>query len=179
MEKKIQFYVDMIIAARLAANPDYNPEKDSGLIGDALELAIKDFYGRPLVISKQGHSDIRIGSRNYEIKNGGGELGNEDGKLVKGSGWAIYVPVVLVDYPLSRQDGYVMTRQDFIDSLDEAGAIRRKTSTSGQKKVTIQTFWNRKLNKPHGKLMFRMIEAFESRDNEELCEFLMRTKREG
>lgn len=179
MERKIQFYVDMIIEERLAANSDYNPEKDSGLVGDALELAIKDFYGRPLVISKQGHSDIRIGNRNYEIKNGGGELGNEDGKLVKGSGWAIYVPVVLVDYPLSRQDGYVMTRQDFIDSLDEAGAIRRKTSTSGQKKVTIQTFWNRKLNKPHGRLMFRMIEAFESRDNEELCEFLMRTKREG
>lgn len=177
MERKIQFYVDMIIAEKLAKNPDYQPDKDSGLIGDALEYAVKDFYGRPLVMSKQNKTDIRIGGRNYEIKNGGGELGNFGGKLIKGSGAMIYVPVVLVDYPLSMQDGYVMDRADFLEALEEAGAIRRKTPTAGVEKVTIQTFWNRSKNKPHGRLLSKMLEAFDNHDGEELVEFLQRTKK--
>ena len=174
--ENIRFFADFLAEERAAKNPNYNREKDSGLVGDALELAIKAYFGRPLVISKQGRSDIRINGRNYEIKNGGGELGNLGGKLVRGSGAVIYVPVVLLDYPLTMQDGYVMDRKDFLDALDEAEAIRRKKSSSGQEKVTIQTFWNRKLNKPHGRLYFRMIEAFDSKENEELVTFLERSK---
>lgn len=174
--KNIRFFADFLAEERAAKNPDYNREKDSGLVGDALELAIKSYFSRPLIISKQGRSDIRINNRNYEIKSGGGELGNLGGKLVRGSGMVIYVPVVLLDYPLTMQDGYVIDRADFLEALEEAEAIRRKKSSSGQEKVTIQTFWNRKLNKPHGKLYFRMVEAFDSKDNEELAEFLKRSK---
>lgn len=172
----LSYYRDMAAKMRLEKNPSYKPENDSGLPGDALELAIKDFYGKPLVISRQGHADIRIGTRNFEIKSGAGELGDAyTRKLLRGSGRVLYVPVVYYDQPLMRQDGYVMDRADFLDALEEAGAIRwSKKSTSNGLRVTIQTFWVRSKNKPHGRLLSRMLDAFESRENEELCEFLLK-----
>ena len=61
---------------------------------------------------------------------------------------------------ITEQEGFVMSRELFLETLDECGLIREKTSTSGQRKVTIQTFWNRKQNKPHGKGYQRMLDAF-------------------
>jgi hypothetical protein len=172
--KNLAYYRDLAVAMRLEKNPGYKPENDSGLPGDALELAIKDFYHKPLTISKQGHADIRIGSRNFEVKSGAGELGDAyTRKLLRGSGRVVYVPVVYYDQPLERQDGYVMDRADFLEALEEAGAIRwSKQSTSKGLRVTIQTFWIRSKNKPHGRLLSRMLDAFEARESEELCEFL-------
>ena len=175
MKHTINYYRQMLIDIRTAMNPDYNPDRDSGLIGDALEMAVKDWYGRPLVMSKQGRCDIRIGARNYEVKQGGGELGELGKRLVRGSGWVLYIPVVLLDYPLDKQDGYIMDRADFLRALQDAGALRSKTPTRGNTKVTIQTFWNRSKNKPHGRLLDKMLEAFDQYENEELCEFLART----
>ena len=170
-----------IIRLKVEANPEYNPEKDSGLIGDCLEIAVKLYFDKPnpWQISKQGRSDVRINGRNVEVKQGGGELGPAGGRLVRGSGLVLYVPVVLVDYPLTMQEGYVMDRADFLEALDEAGALRRKANRtpSGGEKVTIQTFWNRKENKPHGRLLDRMLDSFDSHEAQALEDFLEENKK--
>lgn len=167
---------EALIDMRLEANPEYNPDKDSGLIGDTLEVAVKLFFNKsnPWQVSKQGRSDVRINGRNVEVKQGGGELGLAGGRLIRGSGLVLYVPVVLIEYPLTMQEGYVMDRADFLEALDEANALRRKANRTpcGGEKVTIQTFWNRKENKPHGRLLDRMLEAFDNHEAQALEDFL-------
>lgn len=150
----------------------YDPEKDGGFWGKCLELAVKDYYHKPLTLSPAGYCDIRIGSRNVEVKNGAGGLGSVGRQLLKGSGLVLYIPVLYPEYPLTRQDGYVMERPDFLDALEEAGAIRGKDGS----RITIQTFWNRSKNKPHGKLLSKMLDAFEARENTELWAYLEETK---
>lgn len=164
------------IALALKINPDYNPDRDFGLVGDCLETAVKLYFNKPdpWKISRQGAPDVYIHARHIEIKQGAGELGlSSDKKLLKGSGQVIYVPVVLLDYPLEMQDGYVMEKTDFLNALAEAGALRTKAGRNGgPEKITVQTFWNRKENKPHGRLFSRMQDAFESYEYEELVDYL-------
>lgn len=100
----------------------------------------------------------------YELKTGAGELGDADGsKLLKGVMYVIYCPVPVADADgkirLEEQEAFVLTRDAFLASLEQAGALREKTSTAGKRKVTIQTFWNRKQNKPHGTLLYRLLDA--------------------
>lgn len=138
----------------------YDPTRDSGLVGSAFELSVKDFYHKPLTLSPAGTCDLYIGSRHAEVKQGAGELGRTFNKtLLKGSGLVLYVPVVVETAPLDRQQGYVMDRAVFLEALTEAGAIRTKEGV----KVTIQTFWIRSTNKPHGRLLDKMLSAFENR----------------
>ena len=171
----IRFYYELAIEMHKKNNPNFDPDKASCLIGEAIELAIKDSYNRPLCISPAGHCDIRIRGRNVEIKTGAGGLGSLGHRLLSGSGLALYIPVVLLDQPLNRQDGYVMNRNDFLDALEEAGAIRGKDTT----RVTIQTFWNRSKNKPHGALLGKMLDAFEARESVELWAYLEETGARG
>ena len=152
----------------------YDPERDNGLLGNALELAVKDFYHRPLRLSPAGKCDVRIGTRNCEIKQGAGELGSPDGKLCHGSGLVLYVPVLIEDQPLLRQEGYVLERDVFIEALASVpGLIRYK---SDRNRVTIQTFWNRTTWEPHGRKLDLMIQALEAAGAEPLEEFLQRTR---
>lgn len=134
-------------------------ETDCGRIGKALECAItgKDKIG------SAGKTDWRHFRKCYEIKTGAGELGDIGGQLCKGSSRVIYVPVPVIeangDVDLSKQEGFVLSRDAFLQALESAGMLREKTTTAGTRKVTIQTFWNRKLNKPHGKGYDRVINA--------------------
>ena len=133
---------------------------DCGAYGKATEESVKAFLHLKVNVSRAGRTDLRKDHVCYEVKTGAGELGLAGGKLVKGSTMVIYIPVIDETADITAQEGFVMSRDLFLETLDECGLIREKTSTSGQRKVTIQTFWNRKQNKPHGKGYQRMLDAF-------------------
>jgi hypothetical protein len=133
---------------------------DDGRIGKAAEKGIKAVLHLTEKVAGVGRTDLRKGGVCYEVKTGAGELGCVGGKLIKGSSMVIYIPVVDENATIARQEGFVMSRELFLDILGECGMIREKTATDGSRKITIQTFWNRKQNKPHGKGLDRMLEAF-------------------
>ena len=133
---------------------------DCGGWGKTGEKSIKEFLNLKVSVSKAGCTDLRKANICYEVKTGAGELGLVGGKLVKGSTMVIYIPVIDETAEIYEQEGFVMSRELFLDTLEGCGLIREKTSTSGARKVTIQTFWNRKLNKPHGKGYQKMLDAF-------------------
>ena len=143
-------------------------EHDDGKIGKATEEAVKEFLGLKVCVAKAGRTDMRKARICYEIKTGAGELGDLDGKLLKGSTMVIYIPVVDENLSVDRQEGFVMSKQVFIETLGSLGLIREKTSTAGTRKITIQTFWNRSKNKPHGRGLAKMLDAFYSMEGEEV-----------
>ena len=143
-------------------------EHDDGKIGKATEEAVKEFLGLKMCVAKAGRTDMRKARICYEIKTGAGELGDLDGKLLKGSSMVIYIPVVDENLAVDRQEGFVMSKQVFIETLGTLGLIREKTSTAGTRKITIQTFWNRKQNKPHGRGLAKMLDAFYDMEGEEV-----------
>lgn len=135
-------------------------EKHDGRYGEGVEMALKAYFRLKINVSKPGRTDMRKANVCYEIKTGAGELGDVGHKLVKGCSMVVYVPVVNENLPIEEQEGFVMEREVFLEILEECGLIREKTSTSGVRKVTIQTFWNRSKNAPHGKGYRRMLDAF-------------------
>lgn len=138
-----------------------------GCMGNATEENLKEFLGLAVKVARQGRTDMRKSRVCYEIKTGAGELGDYGKKLVKGCSKVIYVPVVDETLEITEQEGFVMDREIFLEILENCGMIREKTSSKGVRKITIQTFWNRKQNKPHGKGLARMLEAFYSTDGVE------------
>lgn len=133
---------------------------DFGRFGKATEKSLKEALGLVAKVAKQGRTDLRKARVCYEVKTGAGELGNLGEKLVKGSSMVVYVPVVDESVAVYEQEGFVLSREAFLATLEACGLIREKTSTAGVRKITIQTFWNRARNKPHGKGYARMLEAF-------------------
>lgn len=137
---------------------DYK-DTDCGRFGKAMECAItgKDEIG------KAGRTDWRYMRKCFEIKTSAGVLGDIDGQLCYGSSRVLYIPVPVtnVDGSISpeKQEGFILTRDNFLAALAAAGALREKTSSHGVRQITIQTFWNRKLNKPHGRLYERILDA--------------------
>lgn len=122
---------------------------DSGAMGKTLERDLKVLLGLADKVASPGKADFRKRYKNGEVKTGAGELGGLGGKLIKGSSFVVYVPVVNMDLPVEKQEGFILDRAVFLEMLDSLGLIRTKKSTSGAMKVTIQTFWNHKQNKPH------------------------------
>lgn len=96
----------------------------------------------------------------FEIKTGAGELDEIIKK--KTCKKVLFIPVVLEDdhgyIRPEYQEGFILTREDFLKVLDEVGLIREKTSTAGYRKTTIQTFWNHKQNKPHGSKLYKLLD---------------------
>ena len=128
--------------------------QDDGRFGKAMESADTLKRCKPSNKVDAYHHRLR-----YEWKTGAGELGNAGGRLLPKCDLVAYVPVVEEGKTLDAQEGFILTREGFIQALEEAGAIREKISTAGTKKITIQTFWNRKQNKPHGSLYYRLLDA--------------------
>jgi hypothetical protein len=121
---------------------------DDGAMGKTFERDLKVLLGQADKVASPGKADFRKRYKYGEIKTGAGELGELGGKLIKGSSFVIYVPVVDMDKPVEKQEGFVLDRVTFIELLEGLGLIRTKKSTSGAMKVTIQTFWNHKAGKP-------------------------------
>ena len=132
---------------------------DTGATEKAFERACKEHLHMLSKVARAGQSDLRRANVYYEVKTSSGELGNDGEKLVKGSSRVIYCPRVESDKELNEQIAFVLSRADFLLVLESCGLLREKTSTNGQRKITIQTFWNNKLNAPHGKKYFKLLDA--------------------
>lgn len=121
---------------------------DDGAMGKTFERDLKVLLGQADKVASPSKADFRRRYKYGEIKTGAGELGDLGGKLIKGSSFVVYVPVVDMEKPAEKQEGFILDRVTFIEMLEELGLIRTKKSTSGAMKVTIQTFWNHKAGKP-------------------------------
>lgn len=131
--------------------------EDCGRLGKAIEMSAS---GRDFV-QRQNAVDAYLHRAHVELKTGSGELGTVGGKLIKGCSKIIYVPVVLENadgtVDLSRQEGFYLERETFLEILADLGLIREKTSTAGRRVVSIQTIWNRKANKPHSLKKYNLL----------------------
>lgn len=132
---------------------------DTGATGKAFERACKEHLHMLSKVARAGRSDLRRANVYHEVKTGSGELGNDGEKLVKGSSRVIYCPRVESEKELEKQVAFVLSRADFLLVLESCGLLREKVSTNSQRKITIQTFWNNKLDAPHGKKYFKLLEA--------------------
>lgn len=134
-----------------------------GWRGDAFETGTKEFLGfKNPHVSKAGKPDLRRGNKWYEFKHSAGELGNDGEKLVKGSSMVCYAPIIRDNDELAYIDAYVLSRENFLAILRNVGLLREKTSSKGVSKVTIQTFWVNKSDKPNGKKYFYLVDALEN-----------------
>ena len=124
-------------------------DSDCGAMGKTFERDLKVLFGQADKVASPGKADLRRRYKNIECKTNAGELGEVGGKLIKGSSLVIYVPVVNMELPVEKQEGFLIDRAVFLEILEELELIRTKKSTSGKMKVTIQTIWNYKQNKPH------------------------------
>lgn len=128
---------------------------DSGRLGKAFECDLKAKFDQAVKVSAQGKIDFRRDNKCFEVKTGAGELDFLYKSKVK---YVVYVPVVVEAQDIEAQEGFVLEREAFLNCIEAAGLLRNKISSSGQEKVTIQTFWNGKLNKPHGKKYFALLD---------------------
>lgn len=149
---------------------------DSGKFGKAIEISIKEYFNRKNTnVSSAGKTDFIKARKHYEVKTGAGELGLLDGRLVKGSSLVLYVPVVYGDGTIEEQEGFFLTRENFLKAIEISGLMRTKKATNGTIKTTIQTFWNAKQNKPHSvKAYNRLLDAMY-----EMCECTLEEWLEG
>lgn len=155
-----------------------NTISDSGFYGKLFEMAIHKALKRAnCSVKSAGKVDERIDRKNYEIKSGAGTLGEAGDKLLKGVSMVIYAPVIDAsvvcgdEVNLSKVEGFILTRDNFLSCLEDAGLLREKTATNGTRKVTIQTFYNQATGKPHGKKMFDLIDLLYERCEQTLEEW--------
>lgn len=141
-----------------------NKLENCGAYGIATEKAVKEALHLLVKVSRQGRTDVRKNFTCYEIKTGAGELGNKGEKLLKGSTMVVYIPLPLESkdgtLDIKAQEGFVMSREIFLSTLENIKMLREKKPTSGKQKITIQTFWNRSKMQPHGRGYFKMLDAF-------------------
>lgn len=144
---------------------------DSGYIGKAFEMAIKDALRRKNAdkVSPCGSADFRYNRRNYDSKQNGSVLRYaETAQYVKGSSRVVYAThiaysviaetadtiTIMVD--LLNTDLFVFDRKEFVDFLQEIGCIKVNASRGT---VNIQTVYNYKKAAYHGR-KGRMIEEW-------------------
>ena len=171
MENNIIRYVPLRFFA------PYSIHGEDGLSGDCMELALKGWHGMELVMSGKGIVDLKakvsttVKTYNkVEVKTGAGQIPNN----LKGNSYVVYCPVVDLDKPLHKQEAFVVKRTVFIQCLQEAECYRvSKRTTAGTSTEAIQTFWNRKLNKPHGRKLERLLDALYASGCQTLEEWLM------
>lgn len=134
----------------------YN-HNDDGNRGKTFERDLKVKLDKADELSAAGKIDLRYSRKCIECKTGSGELGEVGSKMLKGNSLVIYVPVVDMDAPVEKQEGFVLSRDKFLEILSELELIRTKTSTKGKLIYSIQTIWNHKQNKPHSKKKYEAL----------------------
>lgn len=159
-------------------------EKNSALIQCAGETA---FTGKP--VKKAGKVDWYHEGFKYEIKNGCSSVTSlvwSNSKKIK----VLFVPVPKVTeykgasyYDPYEQDGYILDKDTFIYILETCGLLRTEKKTTAyyrhdkpeqpanngkdstyKERFSMQTYYNRKENKPHGSKYFKMLDLLQ-----ELC----------
>lgn len=149
---------------------------DSGYIGKALEMAIKNALNRKHAnrISPAGVADFRFSSKNYEVKQNGTVLRyHEEWGYLRGSNRIIYAThvahtvtattenTITVDIDLLNTELFVLDRQEFLQFLLENGLAKRNESRGT---VNVQTCYNYKKDAYHGRTGKRIEEW--ARENE-------------
>ena len=144
----------------------YSTHGKDGLPGDCFELAIHDFLGQPLEVSARGVVDVKVKvstkvkvGNKVEVKTSAGQLPNN----LKGNSYVIYCPVVNMNADILHQEAFVLPRLKFLECLKRAKCYREsKATTGGSVTPAIQSFYNRKLGKPHGRKMFALLDELYS-----------------
>lgn len=136
-----------------------------GYHGYLLELAVKDFYGRPLVISPRGKLDLSgevYGHlRRLEVKSNGGDFYNAG----KGSSFILYAVYVDPDEDLRHQEGYLIPMKLFRQVGYALNHIRGEKSYKDDKGVTrykmsLQTLYNYSKADYHGRKAEKLIDLW-------------------
>ena len=133
-----------------------------GKMGDTFEIALKEFFGLELAVSPERVVDlpVKVSAKvktfnKVEVKTGAGEICHE----LKGNSYVIYCPVVDMTTDLIHQEAFILERKVFIECVKSAGCYRADKKTSKNTHTeAIQTIWNRKQNKPHGKKLFALLD---------------------
>ena len=89
-------------------------QEDFGKMGKTFERDLKVLLGLSDKVSSPGKVDFRKRYKNYEAKTGAGELGNVGGKLIKGCSLVAYVPVVNMNLPVEKQEGFILVKAVFL-----------------------------------------------------------------
>ena len=138
---------------------DYN-HKDDGKVQKACECCCTG----KAYIKTVGKVDWYHNGMKIEIKAGAGYLSMHGKSILKGNR-VLFIPVPIVEEDgtinFYKQEGFLFTKADFMTMLENAGALRWKKSRSEiypERDLTIQTYWNRKQDKPHGTLYFRILD---------------------
>lgn len=152
---------------------------DSGAFGKAFEAALT---GKRCKVS--GKVDRWLGHTRLEVKTAGGQLWLDGEETIAHADKVLYCPVPIADadgyVDPYKQEAFLLNKEAFLEALEQAGAIRtdkirtpearaKKAAENGERgpvqpgefkrSVAIQTFWNRKANKPHGRLLYRILDA--------------------
>ena len=114
---------------------------DSGNLGKVYEAEVKAYLGNVngKTVSAQGRVDTRFHGYNVEVKQGASGLDMFfDGHKID---FVVYCP----DYALNDDvsaGSYVLTRDGFVEALEEAGMIRDKVGTDGITRKAMQSYKN-------------------------------------
>ena len=144
---------------------------DSGFLGKAFEMAIKDSLNRKNAnrVSPCGSADFRYMRKNYEVKQNGSVLRyNPNSSYIKGSNRVIYAThisyevitetaeeiEIIVD--LADTELLLVDKTEFVDFLREINCIKEN---AGRGTVNIQTVYNYKKDAYHGR-KGRLIEEW-------------------
>lgn len=148
---------------------------DSGILGKAFEMAIKNALNRKNAdkVSPCGTADFRYNGKNYDTKQNGSCLRySENGMYIKGSNRVLYAvhiahrmteqgEQVAVEVDLLNTEIFVLDRTEFVQFLQENGLVKINASRGT---ANIQTCYNYKKDAYHGR-GGRKIEEW-ARENE-------------
>ena len=136
---------------------------DSGYIGKAFEMAIKDALKRKNAnaVSPCGVSDFRYFRRNYDAKQNGSCIKyNTNGQYIKGSNRVLYATHIAhtitaqteteisIEIDLLNTEIFVVDKKEFVSFLLENGYAKQNASRGT---VNVQTCYNYKKNAYHGR----------------------------
>ena len=143
---------------------------DSGILGKACEMAIKDALNRKNAdkVSPCGQTDFRFNRKCYEVKQNGScvKYGNAT-TYIKGSNRVIYAThiahtivnendnFVTVAVDLAKTEMFVLDRTEFIAFLESVNGIKINASRGT---ANIQTCYNYKKDAYHGRLGHKIEE---------------------
>ena len=130
-------------AAITANDPHVKPTKgtDSGSIGKLYEAHVKAFLGntRGALVSAQGRVDTRFHGYAVEVKQGASGLEMFfDGHVID---YVVYCPDFQIGDDVTRVS-YVLTRDGFVEALEQAGMIRTKRGSDGIERKAMQSYKN-------------------------------------
>lgn len=137
---------------------------NDGFYGYLLELAVKDFFGLPLIVSEAGKTDcwrvpIDGHDRVLEVKQNGGDFRTAG----KGNSYIAYAVYIDINQDLAHQFGYMMQMQTFRDigngPLHHVRA--EKKDHKGEIKMSLQTLYVYKKKDFLGKKAFKLADAWE------------------